>query len=70
MKVIQRESEEYIPEYQYIFAIGKGYDNMKSINPIWKNETKQKSFIGELYRIRTILNIEVSDGKESQESIS
>jgi hypothetical protein len=62
------DDDYYVPKYRYIFAFGKDISKMKSKS--YMDETKTRSFYGEERYIETILNIEVSDGKESQESIS
>jgi hypothetical protein len=69
MKIIQRIDEDfYTLDYQYVFAYGEDLHEMKS-KSMWHG-TKVKNFNSEMGYIKTILNIEVSDGEESQESIS
>jgi hypothetical protein len=64
VKVIQRIDEGfYTLDYQYVFAYGEDLHKMKS-KSMW-NGTKIKNFASEMGYIKTILNIEVSDGEES-----
>jgi hypothetical protein len=68
MKVVQRGTK-YARDFEYVFAIGESIRRMSNKSP---NEKKfwYKNFEGEGSMYTIILNIEVSDGEESQESIS
>ena len=68
MKVVQRGTE-YARNYEYVFAIGESLTRMSN-RGVNEKHFWNKDFEGEDGYYKVILNIEVSDGKESQESIS